>query len=97
MRMLQGLECSTIITHAHTKKLLRNALQSVLLTKLPLLTPTKHKLEPERSAELLGGKVVHVPSSCQVKMVIDFNGGFCFKDASRFATSLSSRFLVCPC
>ena len=51
MTVLQGLACSTIITHADGKTLLWNALQGILLTKLPLLTPTKHKMEPERFAE----------------------------------------------
>ena len=46
---------------------------------------------------VLGGEVVHVPSSCSAKMVINFSTGFCFKDTSRLATSLSSRFLGYPC
>ena len=51
MIVLRGLECSTTITHADTEKLLTNALHSALLMKIPLLTPTKHKMEPERSIE----------------------------------------------
>ena len=82
------------IRHAHTKKLLRNALQSSLLTKLPLLST---KWIQNTLQSVLGGEMVHVPSSCQARMSINFGGGFCFKDATRFVTSLTWRFLVCPC
>ena len=64
-----------------------------LLTKLPLLSTKKRK---NALHSVLGGAAVHVPLSCQARLVINLRGGLCLKDTIRFATALSSRFLVCP-
>ena len=75
------------IRHAHNEKLLCDTLQSVLVAKLPPLS-TKWIRNALKSA--LGGEVVHVPSSSHARMLINFTNVFCFKNASRFATSLGA-------
>ena len=81
-------------TCSHREKLFRNALQSVLLTKFALFSTTWIRNALQSG---LRGEIIRVLSSCQAGMVINLSGVFRFKDTSRFATSLSARFLVCPC